>query len=96
MPKGFKNKYKTPLIIRPNSATVWDKDMYDTFLESSEHFHMEHNGPFTTKRHQVQSVSIAKAVINFTYKVYQIEKFIIFTLVHQSASNLLQTFILHR
>ena len=40
-PKGLKKEYKTLLIIRPNSATVWDRDMYNTFLESSEHFDME-------------------------------------------------------
>jgi hypothetical protein len=33
--------YKTLLIIRPNSATVWDRDMYNTCLKSSEHFNME-------------------------------------------------------
>ena len=28
------------MIIRPDSAIVWDRDMYDTFFESSEHFSM--------------------------------------------------------
>ena len=41
-PKGLlKKEYKTLLIIRPNSATVWDRDMYNTVLEFSEHFDME-------------------------------------------------------
>ena len=40
-PKGLKKEYKTLLITRPNSATVWNRDMYNTFLESSEHIHME-------------------------------------------------------